>query len=64
MIAELQPIKDRITEAKRATRDDISEALGIIDEQEGDRESEIMELVEGTYNAEQSAKLITSLDSY
>lgn len=64
MIADLQPIKDRIGTAGRATRVDISEALAIIQSQGGDRESEITELVENVYNADQTAKLISSLDSY
>lgn len=64
MITELQPIKARIEEAERATREDIAEALAIIDAQSGDREQELTEMVEGIYNADQTAMLISSLDSY
>jgi hypothetical protein len=64
MIAEIQPLKDRITNAGRATRDDITEALGIIRANGADPESEIVELVDQIYNADQTAKLVSSLGSY
>lgn len=64
MIPGLIQIKTRIEEAKKVTRQDIFEALKIIDDAGADRETEITELVENVYNADQTAKLVSDLDSY
>jgi len=64
MIAALDQIKARVTEARKVTRADMQEAITAIKAEGANVEDEISEMVQGVYNADQTAKLLTSLDSY
>lgn len=61
---KLQPIRDRILLAKRATRDDIQEALDIARGELLNPEVAITALVEGVYSQAQLKKLLSSINTY
>lgn len=64
LLNELKPIQDRIKQAKRATRDDIAEALALIRAQGAVVDLQLSELVSVIYTQEQIDKLLSSIPSY